>query len=400
MHVKRRQGRWIFRPALHKISPSLVHVVPVKEPWVEALCRLSESTLKPLLHFRSSNEWVNRGLDHEIRARLLSYEIQGPYSFFSTFGEATAWLVASAWDQWEKHQIQMSERLNHLADHVDLRAKEMDMMKMHPAAVAAQLRNGYLSPSVKGTSVTHPFEGSSLSPAIDLMNEHSLSQQMLSRGGATMYRKRSFRQPTAGRFGTEAEFETSGLWWWRRLDSVNQPKEFSQFTGIWERSAFFYEFRARLQSKNKFPLWEGFSRPWWDLDQTQRGILYYLWPPDLEGPNVPPERPRQVSDFLRFMIKVDFAKPLDEVVEDVRQIWERLEPELTHLWGIGQNRESNTSDKPESIPAQKLEGKWAMLEALDRERHFGVRLPAVANTTKNRQMKYYLEACQEAGIPS
>lgn len=211
-------------------------------------------------------------------------------------------------------------------------------------------------------------------------------------------RKRTFTPPEKGRYSDEGKLANSGLWWWRCLDFTSGPQEFTQFTEVWERSAFFYEFRARLHSKKRLPLWEGFLCPWWDLDQTQRGILYYLWPPDIKGSYWPFERQRQVSDYLRFMIKVDFAQPLDQVLEDVRKIWKGLESELVHLWGIGETGDANFTDEPKSAAQWKLDGKWTMLEALDRKKHFGGKLPPDARTTLHRQLEKYVNSCQQAGI--
>lgn len=399
--ARRSSERWTFSPDLRITKQSKGCLLPLECAWVEVLCRLVQRTLYPLLHFHSSKEWVNTAIDSEINARRASYHFMGPYSFFSHFGNATAWLFASEWDHWEQAGVAMNDRPKFLSKHVDLRIKEIDVYRMNPAAIAAQLRGGDVELPFTGNSLKHVPEGFKSSiPEMQLINDASEEAAVRSKGGPPFERAKSFKPLPTGHI-REQDLEQSDMWWWRRLCHADHKEELQKFLQRWEESAFMYEYRARRHYLERSPDWEGFSRPWNELDHTQKGILYYLFPPKLNNGFWPEGFPRSQTDYIKFMIKVDFAQPLDNLLNHVKAKWRELEPELVHLWGLTKTPEIGGSAKSLRHDPLKLPARWSLLEAMDRNQYLkNCMFSTQDHSLKSRQEEYYLKACKNAGIDS
>ncbi|WP_146850652.1 hypothetical protein [Brevifollis gellanilyticus] len=302
--------------------------------------------------------------------------------FFSNFGDATAWLFASEWDHWEQNHVPMCDRPKFLSEHVNLEVKDIDVFKMHPAAIASQLRSGNVSLPVMG----RPVESRVKSQERDQV---AMASGLIPKDAFNLKGGKGFRSlPSQPK---EDDLEGSGLWWWRCLNSPEGKQDLNLFLRQWERNAFFYEFRARIRSLTVYPEWEAFCCPWGGLDTTQKVILYYFCPP--RG-YVPESRWMFHHDHSRFLVEVDFARPLDAVLSDVKTRWEMFEPELTHLWGIAEGYQPAGP----SAHALTLPPRWALLEALDRRHYLGLKLLNCEHTLLRRQMDLYKTDCEEAGI--
>lgn len=408
--LKRANQAWSFWPSLDRIMDDKLTFMEVSSPWVEVLCRLAHKTLDPLLYYESSVEWINEGIQNEIHARLLAFENRGPYHFFSDFGEATAWYIAAEWDRWSQARTPESDRLRQLNKYAqikvkktDFKLKATDFLGLHPSsALAALKRRDRVFPEISGQIVDQPFRGTSSSLAINQLQESMAKLQMFSKGKGSTMANQSLIPITLPSKRDQASLRNSGIWWWRTLYENSSPEELEEFKDNWEWSAFFYEFRARLKPKDGLPSWRGFGRPWTDLDYSQRGILYNLWPPAPNGDylRISP-RLRSVSSYLKFMLKVDFARPLDEILDEVRTTWKALQPELVHHLGIARPPTPATKQPSKRSLSATIPEKWSLLEALDAQHWLGTnhyKLSKDDKVTYTRQVEDYQAACREAGI--
>ncbi len=401
--LTRTDKAWSFRPSLDQIKDEKIIYMEVSSPWAEVLCRLAHKTLKPLLYYKSSVQWVNDGIQNEIHARLQSFNDCGPYHFYSAFGEATAWLIATKWDGWSQERTPKIDRLRQLNKYAQIDAKKVDLLDLHPSSALAALKRGdSIFPDVSGHIVDQSFPGTSSIPQINILEKSMAKLKMFSKGKSFAIASRS-PSPTSQPGGRNlASLRESGIWWWRTVYEHSSPEELEVFIDNWERSAFFYEFRARLKPKDGLPSWRGFGRPWADLDHSQRGILYYLWPASPIGSRLRiAPRPRSVSSYLKYMLKVDFARPLDEILAEVKISWKALQPELVHLLGIGAPPIPTNKQSSNRCLTAPMPEKWSLLEALDANHWLGAAhytLSKDDRVTYTRQVKAYQAACREAGI--
>lgn len=402
--LSRKLATWQIEPSIGAIHYPTHVIVEVSSAWAEVLCRLAFKALNPLLFFKSIVESVQAGIDRETKGRMLSWHYCGPFAFFTDLAEATAWCVASYWDGWESSRATVTERLRQLGKYADLNLTEIDFLRLNPSSLAPLLRRGEaLIPGLKGAAIAQNRPGLSSVPAIDKMNKIAADLEMFSLGGGgpTSHSPRAFSLAT---LRTESALKSSGMWWWKELYQQAEPDQLAYFIDNWERNAFFYEFRARLKHQGGMPLWEGFGNPWIGLDHTQRAILYYLWPPLHMGPHLRVrERPRFLPQLVGYKLKVDFARPLDEVLKDVKTKWMSLESRIVHLLGVDAPSASPKTRKRSLSTLRTIPGKWLLLEAMDHTIILGSANHVLSKTDKityNRQLKEYLAACKEAGIPS
>lgn len=401
--LTRADKAWSFRPSLDQIMHEKITFMEVSSPWAEVLCRLAHKILKPLLYYKSSVQWVNNGIQNEIHARLLSFEDRGPYHFFSKFGEATAWCIAAEWDRWSQERTPESGRLRQLNKYAQINVKMTDFLGLHPGSALAALKRGdSIFPEISGHIIDQPFPGTSSTPQINMLQESMAKLQMFSKGEGFTIANQSLIPIALPSRRDHASLRDSGIWWWRTIYERASLEELNAFIDNWERSAFFYEFRARLKPKDGLPSWRGFGRPWAALDHSQRGILYYLWPPSPVGGRLRiSPRPRSVSSYLKYVLKVDFARPLDEIVDEVKTTWKALQPELVHLLGIAAPPIPAKKPSSKRSLAATIPEKWSLLEALDAQHWLGsahYTLLKDDRVTYTRQVEDYQAACSEAGI--
>lgn len=402
VYLSRRCHKWALGPSHGTLGDSKHIIVEITSAWAEVLCRLVFRTVNPLLFFKSTVEWVQAGIESEISARMLSYLHQGPYYFFLNLGEATAWCVASHWDGWEQCGTPHAERLQQLERYAHLQITKTDLLCLNPAALVPLLRRGeQIWPGLTGTVIPQPRPGLSSIPAIDKLNKAESDLAMLSKGAGfpIMQPPRKLSRDVCR---TVNGLKSCGMWWWNNLYEHADSDQLEHFLDNWERSAFFYEFRARLKQKDDVPSWEGFGLPWNALDQTQRGILYYLWSPMHIGDHFRViERPRNYASLFKYTLRVNFARPLDEVLRDVKTKWNSLAPELVHLLGVGVPTAVSKKRATNHSKAGKVPGKWLLLEAMDQKQYLGSAghvLPKIDKIYYNRQLAEYQTACKSAGI--
>ena len=201
------------------------------------------------------------------------------------------------------------------------------------------------------------------------------------------------------------------LWWWKNvvndfegslvgvaetpdekawrdglLDTKWQQHSYDLFRDNWERSAFFYEFRARFQGRYA---WEPFGKPWVKLNYTQRGILACMWPPTNVGQHrIQPTLHPMVVARMKSRVRLNFAADLNMPPAKLDALVERL---LAERGITVPKRGKRGSGSPKMLP-------WRTLQYLDLQHYLQRKFPD--NQTKLiATTQRYVEACKEFGIP-
>ena len=165
------------------------------------------------------------------------------------------------------------------------------------------------------------------------------------------------------------------------------PEEaYGRFRDNWERSAFFYEFRARYKERYS---WGFFGKPWVKLRVAECGILRCIWPPTHVGkwrlePKLHPLVLKQMKLKAQMAVTVDQRLPPEKIKELVQEELERL------LKAKGLALSGRGSGRPRMRP-------WRALQYMDVDHYLGRKFPD--NETKlNEIERDYEEACAKAGI--
>ncbi len=184
------------------------------------------------------------------------------------------------------------------------------------------------------------------------------------------------------------------MWWWRSLIPLHKGSDelLDLFLQNWARSAFFYEFRCRINRGKEQP-W--FGVPWVTLDHVQRAILRAVWPLEVSGPKtiirpIPPA----LSEFgklprITSQISYDLETTTDGAV---------LEQMGTMLKKERQKRKIPAFRKGEG--RVQTDYRWKILEAMDEAFYMGQTLLPGDRTGKSAIDKQYKAACNAAGIKS
>lgn len=174
----------------------------------------------------------------------------------------------------------------------------------------------------------------------------------------------------------------SGLWWWKQIEKWPSFAK-GVFQDNWQRSAFYYEFQARLP-EDKFDFWP-FNVPWAWLGQRDRAALYCLWPPVLGKKYSIKLRPmtsnsvdqsRAVSPIVQLDISLP-RKQRDEYIEKREQ---------QYLKQIIQMPLGESVRKEEKV-------KWDLLEEMDRWRFLGDKVQNPYAAGRTRMTARYRSAC-------
>ena len=189
----------------------------------------------------------------------------------------------------------------------------------------------------------------------------------------------------------------------------------SKFVATWEMSSFFYELRARLSYYESPPKWDGFGRPWANLNRGEKNVLYFLWPPlNAQNSKKRPTARKGLSAYATsalksaYTIEVSLASPLEDVLAQVTKEWNAISKELVHVVGIQKDASDKTTanengSMDEAKDSSIIKGKWELLEAMDRV-HYMEWTKAVLSkrdrTNLERSLISYKTACNESGIPS
>lgn len=158
------------------------------------------------------------------------------------------------------------------------------------------------------------------------------------------------------------------------------------FRDNWERSAFFYEFRARYRG---YSGWDIFEKPWVKLNTTERGILACMWP--IQHPGrfqcQPKLHPLVLSRMKsRIAKRVEYIQGMPPATFQ-HIVSDKLAEELKML---GYTMPGRGKGAPRWLP-------WRALEYLDLEYYWERRYPD--NESKLKSVtKTYKKACQEFGI--
>lgn len=173
----------------------------------------------------------------------------------------------------------------------------------------------------------------------------------------------------------EDQLEKSGLWWWNDPENRFGSSAWQLFEDNWERSAYFYEFRARVTGRI---VYEPFKVPWAWLGAKERAALYYLWPMRLD---------RVYSFVLKKspMATVDLREPLEQI--------------LTHIRGehlVFHRRDSLSLLAGEPEKGERYD--WNLIEAIDREIFLNQTLGDNYRRVKSRHLERYKKLCQDCGI--
>jgi hypothetical protein len=179
------------------------------------------------------------------------------------------------------------------------------------------------------------------------------------------------------------------LWWWNSRDEWFEQLR-NEFPDNWERSAFLYELRARLLPEHT---WDFFNQPWIQLDASQRGVLYYLWPPERQGQH---QREGRIACDTPFEYEFRNVPALVDPAASDKEVKKSLDAgsgSYCRYELLG----SSGKSKRKSVP--KKDWRWSLLEALDLN-HFGfTTLMNAEIKAKQRAVTLYESACAEAGLP-
>lgn len=384
-------GKWAFSPGFIDGLNTEAYFLEVDETWAEVLCLLSSKQLDALLHFRPLSNFSRSGIIQEIRARVARFEYRGAFDFFSHSGDALAWLAASRWASWTRNDTPNDQRIRHLQKYIYHTVGSLMFQKLKPEALVTRLRHGQetLTPVQwkrgyieelnrrprKDRSLTYWYnaakEMSSIGEDIKLFIRPPSKPEPLRAG------PRGITALEANKF-----FLSSGFWWWRN-DSVNSIFE---FLNKWEESAFFYEFHARLRSEtSEKPLWDWFHIPWYQLDYTQRAIIFYLCHDSDDALNSFKKKKFKGISQYPAVAKVRLDDSLQNVRSNVEFLWNQF-----HGFGL-----------EDASVSHRLHSKWALLEIMDRERVVQGNSegfnPSEA-VIYGRELKKYRNMCQHAGI--
>lgn len=389
-----------------RLEPALAFTL--SEPWVEVLCRLQERPVRGLieaLSFTTKEQAV--GIKDEIRKRRALFgEFRNAF-YLQDVESILAWEIAENWAQWEATGTSLGKRRDQICKRWGLNMTEPEFKRLTPPLMLEKLK---IPPLI---ATEPPFADKVREQVVKLFAERTVRKQAtcertvtgeifyceppplpFSRGGSfgeyfCHGQGKLFRGfPSKEAFSKQDELKES-LWWWR--DIGKWPIELQrEFPDNFEASAFIYELRARLVPHHT---WDVFDAPWFQLDTSQRAVLFYLWPPDPGGVHfrlgrIANDNPAEF-EFLHTPVSIDPSAPSHQLASAIpkpAQYWRHV------LMGMPVQSKRRK-------PLKKKDWKWGLLEALDLKFFFSSSLTNAEVKAQQRARKAYEEACAEAGLP-
>jgi len=395
-------GSWSFRPCfIGDLNPAGLFV-PFAMSWAEVLCRLSAKALLPLLRFQPKNPYIAAGIRSEINAKEAAFDYRGPFEFFPHQGDALAWIAATKWHSWEQYHLPQEDRLDHLSKFISHNLSSREYHELRPEGVAIKLAHGEkILPNFYGSPHSVLNLPRTASSALEGFNKVNAEAEMQSVGvGAKFHRPKAPSEKQL-RNTAERHFVTTGIWWWRSL--AQEPTRLSEFRNKWDRSAFFYEFRARQHERLAVePSWDWQGLPWVELDKSQKGILHYLCPPEqlMEKQRILLKSAPQRKSL--YSCEIFLARPWEEVFAEVRLLWEEANAHIQSRITVGDLKgPSHPTENPLNRTKSDLTSKWTLLEDLDVLRFMGPAAPRLSkgqDILRKREEKKYRSICDHAGI--
>jgi hypothetical protein len=382
------------------------HAFFVSEPWLEVLCRLQERPLQRLLDcLKFSDQKRTMGITDEIQKRLSQF---GPFRhafYFQSIEDTLAWHIAEHWPTWEQSKASMDKRRLAVSETWSINLTPEEFKRLIPSHQIEKLKN----PPQKSAGLS--FAGKLVEKIFKLFDERPIDKHYIgrtkkgvdiygepnpfpfSRGG--YFEEFLFRDdgssirrfPEVGALSTEGSLKDT-LWWWRNVkDWPDQLRD--EFPDNWERSAFLYELRARLLPDHTWDIFEG---PWFQLDVSQRAVLYYLWPPDRQGKHwregrIWSDTPGE-HEFLGKKLEVN---PVASGAQIFRAMSKENHYFRHELLGI-----SDIQTRKKSI---KKDWRWRLIEALDLHHFCYTTLTNAEIKAKRRAVIQHQEACAQTGLP-
>ena len=375
----------------------------VGDEWLPVLCQLVDRPIRPLLRclgFASSGR--AEGIRDELLKRLSQFGKDLNAFYFQNVKFALAWDVAEHWAAWEYRKTSQYNRRNQINRRWGVNLTEEDFQKLMPNETLSVLGHTTLGfpppswePRAKRTVLLALQDGRDVAHPPDRKMAFNRAPFPFSRGG---YFNEYFcresgpvlhRMPYKQNSMNEETLSTL-LWWWNSIGSwPDQLRD--EFHDNWERGAWFYELRARLLPDRTWDLFDG---NWFDLDVSQRGVIYYLWPPQpygkhwrsgqrIWGDTIAEHEFRQ-NKVIVDPLATEFQQRAK--LNEVDPFWKH------HLMGLEPAKSKIGRIKGEHLP-------WNLIEALDRRHYFGKPLDNVHIKANGRAKKIYEATCAEAGLP-
>lgn len=386
---------WAFRPFWQPIDLNKGLIVPLTCPSVEVLCRLILINVQRLNKFPSSIGSIREECEGHIVSLIKWFGEEASPGYFLSKNSRTAWIIASQWGIWEKNHSSTTERLELLRGQ-GVNIDHLELLALHPASTAITLRRSSKLPKLPNQSslLQEPVNPPTIT--CDQAQKTVSSESDPPFSWQTKYKTIKTLDPLIAK-----DLRCSGIWWWRDLFSNASRADKELFVIRHERSAYFYELRARLHAKGNLPTYP-YLLPWCELDVTRRRILAALWPPNLATEAQKPiEVWYNLSERVIFKQKVDFCQPLPDLLEEVTRRWKELEPRLRALWPMPIVSFKTNQRKVLKELNLGISHKWKLLETLDlKQAGLVSALTRSQKKVLKKQKELYFTACLNAGIPT
>lgn len=375
--------------------------------WLEVFVRLQELPSRRLIEcFGIANANARKGIELEIRNRLTQFGKFEHAFFFQDPSNILAWNVAANQSSWDAGKIPVWKRRECINNRWQFNLSDSEFKSFTPEDVLTGLTlrtkkplavlqrvNGRILEEFSLRPIQHQRVGRDKAgneifeaPAPFPFSGGGYFNEFLFRSEPTQWH----RFPARGELRTEEQLNEA-LWWWRNISSWPEQLR-NEFPDNWESSAFFYEFRARILPQHT---WDFFDTPWFDLDVSQRAVLFYVLPPSKIGKHFRRGRPYTDTEWEHVFrtseetVVVNPAEPFAKVTAQLKKEF-RYQKEI--LLGI------SDGPKPRETATSKS-WRWELLEALDGQ-HF---LNGSLNNTDIKRMARaraeYESGCASAGLP-
>lgn len=375
--------------------------------WLEVFVRLQELPSRRLIEcFGIASANARNGIELEIYNRLSQFGKFEHAFFFQDPNNILAWNVAASQLAWDAGNVPQWKRRECINERWQCNLSESEFKSFTPEGVLTGLTrrtkkplpvlqrvNGRILQEFSARPIQHRrigrdkaghdiFEASTPFP----FSGGGYFEEFLFRSEPSRWQ----RFPAREELKTETQV-SEALWWWRKISSW--PEELrNEFPDNWESSAFFYEFRARVLPQHT---WDLFDTTWFDLDVSQRAVLFYLFPPNKIGKHFRRGRPytdtKWEHDF-RTSEKTLLVNPAEPFAKVTAQLKKEFRYQKEILLGI------SDGPKPRKIATSKS-WRWELLEALDVQHFLNGKLISKDTKRMARAEKEYESACAAAGLP-
>ena len=374
--------------------------------WLEVLVRLQETPSRQLVEcFGIANETARVGIEDEIRNRLAQFGKFEHAFFFQDPRIILAWDIAAKQIASDTGKVPMWERREQINKRWQFNLSEPEFKSFTPEEVLASLPHKTKKPlaalqrvnvriheEFSSRPIRRQFSGRDKS-GIEVFAEPPPFP--FSRGGyfnEFLFRSEPARWhqfPAHGELKTEEQLQEA-LWWWRNISSW--PEELrDEFPDNWESSAFFYEFRARILPQHT---WDLFDTPWFDLDVSQRAVLFYLCPPSKFGKHFREGRistdTKWEHDFRSSEATV-FVNPAQPIAKAIAHLKKEFRYQKEILLGVSEGPKARKN-------AARKSWRWELIEALDGQHFLEHKLIHKDFKRLARAKKEYEAACAAAGL--